>query len=100
MEDFFVVYNIRETYHELGTYEIKIVLSPKHFKNGHLSDIVIVDSDGKPMKHDVQKWGRKINCTFTIDPTVSDGVAAIRMNLVTAKERKVQKMLTFWIIKP
>jgi len=100
MEKFFQVYNVRETYHELGEYEIKVVLSPDSFKNGHLSEFKIVDSDGKPIPCEISKWGRKVNFLFKIDPDVSDGVAAIKMDLVTARERKVYRQVTFWIIKP
>lgn len=99
MEDYFVAYNIRETYHELGTYEVKIVLNPRHFKNSHLSEVVILDSDGKPVKQDIKKWGRKINCVFTIDKDVSDGVAVVKIQLLTTKETKLNKQLTFWVIK-
>jgi hypothetical protein len=96
----FVVYNLRETYHELGQYEFKVVLNPKFFKNSHRSELILVDSDGKPMRFDVKKWGRKINCSFTIDPTVADGVSQAHLKLLTEKEELVAGRLTFWVIKP
>ena len=97
--DSFIIFNLRETYHELGTYEVKIVLNPKLFKNGHTAEVSIVDSDGRPMKCDVKKWGRKIVCFFTIDKDVPDGVAAIKLKLMNSKEKMIERALTFWIIK-
>lgn len=96
----FQVYNLRETYHELGEYEFKIVLHPRFFKNSHLSELVLVDSDGKEMKHETKKWGRKINCHFVIDPSVADGVSICTLQLKDDKERLVPGRLTFWVIKP
>lgn len=97
--DKYVVYGIRETYHELGKYEFKIVLSPKYFKNGHTSEILFVDSDGKPMKSSVENWGRKINCSFVIDNTVSDGVSVVKIDLKDGKGKSITGRLSFWVIK-
>jgi len=96
----FVVYNLRETYHELGKFEFKVVLDPRYFKNGHLSEVVLSDSDGKPMKYDVQKWGRKINCTFFLDKTVADGVSNIKMVLRDDEGYEMTARSSFWVIKP
>ena len=96
----YVFYNLRETYHELGEYDFKIVLDPRSFRNGHLSEISCVDSDGKPMTFDIQKWGRKINCKFTVDNKVSDGVSIMKMNLKDDQGHECSGTKTFWIIKP
>lgn len=96
----FVVYNLRETYHELGSYEFKVVLNPKFFKNSHRSELTLVDSDGRPMRYEVKKWGRKINCAFTIDPSVADGVSQAYLKLLTEKDDEVAGRLIFWVIKP
>lgn len=95
----FVVYGLRETYHELGTYEFKIVLNPRNFKNSHGSDITLVDSDAKPMKFIIKKWGRKISCTFTIDDSVADGVSVARLEMRDEKEVVHAGRLSFWVIK-
>ena len=95
----FVAYNLRETYAELGEYEFKVVLSPKHFKNSHSSELSLRDSDGKTMRHEVNRWGRKMNCKFTIDDDCSDGVAACRLVLRDDRGRETVQQLTFWIIK-
>ena len=95
----FVIYNLRETYHELGTFEFKIVLDPRYFKNGHLSEVFLHDSDGKPMEVDVKKWGRKINCTFCIGPNVPDGVSVIRMNLKDDAGSEHSARASFWVVK-
>jgi hypothetical protein len=94
----FTVYNLRETYHELGVYEFKVVLNQRFFKNSHDSDMTMVDSDGKPMAFSVKKWGRKMNCTFTIDNNVADGVASIRLFLA-GKTQDPPVRLTLWVIK-
>lgn len=96
----FVLYNLRETYHEFGIYEFKVVLDPRSFRNGHFSEVTCVDSDGKPMKLDVQKWGRKINCKFVVDRDVSDGVSTVKMDLKDDEGHSCQGRTSFWIIKP
>lgn len=96
----FVVYNLRETYHELGKYDFKIVLNPKFFKNGHMSELKCVDSDRKNMKFSCEKWGRKINCSFIIDNDVSDGVSIVDMNLKDENGKEYPGRITFWVIKP
>lgn len=97
--DKFVVYNLRETYHEVGDFEFKIVLNPKNFKSSHLSDVSMFNPDGKEMKATIKKWGRKIMCSFTIDQTVPDGVAVVKMNLKDEKDQSFPGRLTFWVIK-
>lgn len=100
MKQKYVLYNLRETYHELGRYEFKIVLDPRTFKNAHLSEVAFRDSDGKTMKFDVQKWGRKINCTFIIDNSVPDGVSVVDMLLKDDDGHEHEGRTTFWVIKP
>jgi hypothetical protein len=100
MEDLFIVSNIRETYHELGDYEFKVVLSPKHFKSSHSCGFILVDSDGKRIPGEVGRWGRKVIVKFKIDEGVSDGVAALQMSLVLEDGRKINRQLTWWVIKP
>ena len=96
----FVVYNLRETYHEFGKYEFKVVLNPKYFKNGHMSEITCVDSDRKGMKFSYEKWGRKINCSFIIDKEVADGVSIVDMKLKDDEGKECSGKVTFWVIKP
>lgn len=97
----YVTYNLRETYHEFGRYEFKIVLSPKHFKNGHMSEVSIVDCAGRPVETELKKWGRKINCTFLFDDSVEEGVCNVSL-LLKDDERStsVSGSLRFWTIKP
>jgi hypothetical protein len=97
--DKFVVYNLRETYHELGEYEFKVVLNPRYFKNSHLSELVVFDSDRRVIQQEVNKWGRKMNCKFRIDKDVSDGVAVVELILKTERD-SIPARLSFWVIKP
>jgi hypothetical protein len=97
--DRFVVYNLRETYAELGEFEFKVVLSPRHFKNSHPSEMTLVDSDGKPMRFELKKWGRKMNCVFYVDEETADGVAAARLQLRDDRGNQHLGHLTFWVIK-
>lgn len=90
------VYGLDETYPELGSYSFKIVLNPRFFKAGHELDVVVVDSDRKPMKYDVKKWGRKLNVTFVIDQQVADGVAFASI----VKGGQEVGRLNWWVIKP
>jgi hypothetical protein len=96
----FVVYNLKETYAELGEYEFKIVLSPKHFRNSHPSEMTVVDSDGNPMQFELKKWGRKMNCAFLITESTPDGVASARLSLQDKEGSEVKGHLTFWVVKP
>jgi hypothetical protein len=96
----YVIYGLKETYYELGEYEFKIVLDPKHFSNSHLSEIKCVDSDGRKMKFHFEKWGRKINCKFILDKDVSDGVSRIEMLLKDDEEHQLLTKSSFWVIKP
>ena len=94
--DKFIVYGLLEIYHMLGIFDLKIVLSPKHFKNSHDYDLQIFDSDGEAIKFELIKWGRKMNCKFTIDNDVSDGIASV--NIVNNKGTS-QGKFSFWVIK-
>lgn len=95
-----VVYNLRETYHELGVYEFKVVLDPKLYKSSHASEAIMLDSDGNQMSFKLNKWGRKMNFTMKIDERVPDGVSVVRLNLVRDDGTRINQMLSFWIIKP
>ncbi len=96
----YVIYNLRETYHELGQFDFKIVLDPRFFKNGHLSDVTLIDSDGKKMDCHVEKWGRKINCGFVVSAKVPDGVATVNMTLRDDAGKELTTRAQFWVIKP
>jgi hypothetical protein len=96
----FTTYGLREIYHELGTYEFKIVLNPRFFTNSHLSEISFLNPDGGPMTCSVDKWGRKINCSFTVDDGIPDGVILVNMRLVDDKEQVTNHRLTLWVVKP
>lgn len=97
--DKYVVYNLRETYHEVGEYEFKVVLNPKYFKNSHMSEVTIIDSDRKPIKFILKKWGRKINCTFTIDQNVPDGVSHVELIMKDDHDNVTNEYFRFWVIK-
>jgi hypothetical protein len=97
--DRFIVYGLRETYHLLGEYEFKVVLNPKYFKNSHACFMKLVDGSGMPMKYEITKWGRKINCKFALDDSVSDGVCLASMDLVDSEGKPEQARVTFWCIK-
>ena len=96
----FVVYGLRDTYHELGEYLVKIVLSPSKFKNGHGSTVEFFDSDGTKMTSSFEVWGRKLNCKFIIDPSTSDGIFTIKLDVVENSGKHHHKMLQAWVIKP
>lgn len=90
------VYNMRETYHELGEYQFKVVLNPRFYKSGHDFRVEMFDSSNRPMNHKFEIWGRKINITFSIDDSVSDGVSYV--NIIRGNNQVAR--LTWWIIKP
>ena len=92
----FVVYGLLDTYHSLGEYKFKIVLNPKHFKNSHDLDVQMNDSDGETLKFKMERWGRKMNVSFTLDDDVSDGITVI---MLLDKTGNVISRLSAWIIK-
>lgn len=95
----YAVYGLRETYMDLGTYEIKIVLNPHIFKNSHDSTITLVDSDGKDIPLQVRKWGRKMNCSFVLSESVADGVAVGKFEAKGEDGGVHLGRLSFWICK-
>jgi len=90
------VYNLLETYHELGQYQFKVVLNPRYYKTGHDFKVEMFDSSNKPMNFKFEIWGRKINVDFVIDDNVSDGVAYAN---VMKNDNQIAR-LTWWVIKP
>jgi hypothetical protein len=96
----YVIYNLRETYHELGDYEFKIVLDPRGFENSHTSDISIFDPDGKEISCSIERWGRKMRCNFKIDESIPDGVSVVKIILRDSRKKEQQHFVKFWVIKP
>jgi hypothetical protein len=92
----FQVYNLHETYPELGQFFFKVVLSPRYYRDGHEISVSMIDSDRKPMNFEAKTWGRKINVHFDITPNVADGVATATLMRGSTQLGR----LTFWVIKP
>jgi len=92
----FQVYGLDETYPELGDFSFKIVLSPRTCKSGQDFDVKLIDSDQRPIRFQLNKWGRKLNVTFTIDTSVSDGVSTA----VLLRNGQEVGRLSWWVIKP
>ena len=90
------VYNIRETYHELGEYQFKVVLNPRFYRTGHDFRVEMFDSANQPMRYSFEVWGRKLNVKFVVDGGVSDGVA--HADIFRGDNRVAR--LNYWIIKP
>jgi hypothetical protein len=95
----FVVYGLRDTYHELGRYEFKVVLNPRFFKNSHDCELELVDGAGKPMRYELNRWGRKLNCSFIFDSEVADGVSRAMMSLRSDSGQVHVGQISFWCIK-
>lgn len=99
MKQLFVVYGLQRTYLEEGTFSFKLVLEPKLFEGGHDATWSLVDSDGRPMKADIQIWGRKLSFSFSITSDVADGPALLVVR-VPDRSGKVRELKTsFWIVK-
>jgi len=94
-----IIFDLRQTYHEMGTYAFKIVLNPKIFKSSHESKIKLIDPDHNEVNLNVEKWGRKINCSFDIDESISNGVCLLEMGFISDKNKKINECLSFWVIK-
>ena len=90
------VYSMRETYHELGEYQFKVVLNSRFYRTGHDFSVEMFDSSNQRMNFKYEIWGRKLNITFVIDKNVSDGVAYVN---VMKGNNKIARLST-WVIKP
>ena len=88
-----VVYDLRETYSNVGKFHFKIVLG-KSFKNGHEIDIKMYDSKNEEMELTSETWGRKVNCEFTIPESAQDGVHTVKIKLLDMIE-----VLQYWVIR-
>lgn len=98
-DDEFVVYNLRQTYHEPGEYEFRVVLDPSVFRDSRGSELSVVDADGRPLTMTVRRWGRKMNCVFVIDDGVADGVVRVVLSLRRDDGTDVRRNVTFWVVK-
>lgn len=96
----FMIYNLRETYHELGEYDFRVVLDAKFFNNSHGSSVSIVNPDGTEIPCNVERWGRKMRCQFRIGESVPDGVSIIKLSLRDSRDREQKHSVKFWVIKP
>jgi hypothetical protein len=90
------VYGLDETYPEFGSFSFKIVLNPRFYKTGEDFDVILVDSDRRPLVYTLKKWGRKLNVDFHILQGTSDGVA---IATILRNSQEVGR-LNFWVIKP
>lgn len=94
----YIAYNVRETYHELGTFEFKLVFDTTA-ADPSTTDLSILDSDGKPVPFRSRRWGKKLNCSFDITDEVADGVAVVNLSFTTVRGEQRRERLTFWVIK-
>ena len=88
------IYGLLRNYIDLGRYKFKVVISPR-FKTGADFSIKLVDADRKPMKFDVNYWGRKLNVEFEVTPETPDGLA---LGSIFKGEERVGSF-DFWVIK-
>lgn len=95
----FVVYGLRELYHEPGTYEFKIVLDGDVFKNCHESESSFVGASNTKVKYEMNSWGRKMNVSFKLDESIPDGVCAFSFSVKDKKGRNKKGYLSFWTVK-
>lgn len=98
MQQPFVVIGKRDTYHELGDHEFKLVVDTARFVP-HSSSISVVSHDGKPIDSRVRFWGNKLNCAFNLHDGLADGVARMDVQLCQRSDgRYVTHPVFFWII--
>lgn len=88
-------YGIRETYHELGEHEFRVVLDPSIDISPRECSFAAFDPDGKPMESSCRSWGSKIKCKFKFGPETPDGVAVGRL---VARGEQIGRF-TWWVIK-
>ena len=98
--DSFILQGLKTAYLELGSHAFKIILDSKKYSSSHDCEIEMIDSKGRRIKCEANKWGRKINCEFDIDESVSDGVSMLKLLLVDDENKKISKSYHVWIVKP
>lgn len=89
----FTVHNLRETYHEQGRYEFKVVMNPRYVPGSTV--VRMVDPAGNEMPCDVKHWGRKIRVGFKVDGSIPDGVVTVYLTSTSGE----CKMVSFWVIQ-
>jgi hypothetical protein len=94
----FAVIGKRDTYHELGPHEMKLVVDTARFVP-HSSSIEVVASDGTPIESGLRFWGNKLNCSFNLRDGLPDGVARMDVRLCRRDDgRYVTHPVYFWVI--
>ena len=93
------ILDFKRTYHEKGACDFRIVLNKEYFNNGHDISVDMIDPEGQHVAVDVKCWGRKINCSFTIDDDMPDGVCVLNIDLHNKKGKIMRETLHCWVIK-
>lgn len=89
------MYGLREIYHELGDYVVKVVLSPKFYTSAHDLQASLVDSTGAPLPMKTEVWGRKMHVKFAVNNQVAEGVATLTLS----RNGRQLGQMSFWVIK-
>lgn len=87
--------NLREVYHELGEFEVRIVMSDELFSSYRDHQFLAIDSSGRRMQTRTRVWGNKIKCFFVIDGDVPDGVTTGQLIV----NGHVTKTFYWWTVK-
>jgi len=97
--DNITVLNFSDTYHETGHYEFKIILHKKKFKNGHHATVGMVNAEGRDVGLDVKKWGRKLNCFFSIEEHDPDGIYRVSVSAQDDFGNDINEEFDCWVVK-
>ena len=87
--------SLAEMYVQPGEHSTKFLLDPKRSATVEIESVVVVDSDGRPMRSEFRRWGTKLHVSFVIDDTTPDGVALIDFILGDGSRQRFKA----WIIK-
>lgn len=93
-----IVIDFEGSYCQKGEHCFKLVLNKKVFKDSQCVDIDLISPENDRLEIDVKKWGRKINCCFTIEDEWTDGVYLVKISYEKDNEKK-QKYLECWIVR-
>lgn len=89
--------SLRDHYVELGNYTAKFLIDSAVSADVKHVDVVMRNSDGKPMDIEFRRWGTKLTLSFAINDSVPDGIVIIDILMRGSKE--IKERFDFWVIK-
>ena len=85
-----------QLYVEPGEYSAKFVIDSRRSAKTTITQVLVVDADGKPLEAQARRWGTKLHVSFSIGAETPDGASLIDFILDDGKRERFK----FWVVKP